>query len=120
MDSTSTHDAPHVHVIPIPTLLAVFGTLIVLTGITVAAAELPLGDWDAAVAIGIATIKASLVAMIFMHLKYDNAFHGLMLLFAIVFVALFLALTLLDEEPDAGQTGDAAVVQLRASLTGAR
>jgi cytochrome c oxidase subunit 4 len=115
MTHASTHDDSHVHVIPVRTLLAVFGTLIALTGITVAAAELPLGEWDAAVAIGIATIKASLVCLIFMHLKYDNAFHGLMLLFAVVFVALFLALTLLDEEPASGQTGDAAVVQLWAS-----
>ena len=115
MMNASINGDTHVHVIPVRTLLGVFGTLIALTAVTVAAAELSLGDWDVAVAMGIATIKASLVALIFMHLKYDNAFHGLMLLFAVVFVALFLALTLLDEESDSGQTGDAAVVELSAN-----
>lgn len=112
MTHASTHDDSHVHVIPIKTLFVVFGTLIALTGITVGVAELQLGEWDATVAIGIATIKATLVALIFMHLKYDNAFHGLILLFAVVFVALFLALTLLDADPNSGQTGDTAVVKL--------
>ena len=115
MTNASTHGDTHVQVVPVRTLIGVFGTLIALTAVTVAAAELSLGDWDVAVAMAIATIKASSVALIFMHLKYDNAFHGLMLLFAVVFVALFLALTLLDEEPDSGQTGDAAVVELSAS-----
>lgn len=98
------------HVVPVRTLLIVFASLITLTGLTVFVADLPLGEWDAAVALGIATVKATLVAAIFMHLKYDSRFHGLLLVFATLFVVLFLALTLLDENSEAGQTGEAEVV----------
>ena len=45
-----------------------------------------------------------------MHLKYDSRFHGLLLVFATLFVVLFLALTLLDENSEAAQTGEAEVV----------
>ena len=98
------------HVVPVRKLLIVFASLITLTGLTVFVADLPLGEWDAAVAIGIATVKATLVAAIFMHLKYDSRFHGLLLVFATLFVVLFLALTLLDENSEAAQTGEAEVV----------
>jgi|GEM_PF-888745 len=98
------------HVVPVRKLLIVFASLITLTGLTVFVADLPLGEWDVAVAIGIATVKATLVAAIFMHLKYDSRFHGLLLVFATLFVVLFLALTLLDENSEAAQTGEAEVV----------
>lgn len=94
-DSIEHSPTPH-HIVPVRTLLMVFGTLIALTVLTVVAAEFPTGDWEAIVAMGIATVKAGLVASVFMHLKYDNAFHGLLLVLSILFVALFLGLTLLD------------------------
>ena len=84
------------HVIPVPVLLGVFFALILLTIATVAATWIDLGGWNVAVAVAIATVKATLVALYFMHLRYDAPLHGLMLLISLAFVALFILVTLLD------------------------
>ena len=41
-------------------------------------------------------MKATLVAAYFMHLRYDKSFNGLVFISSLLFVALFLALTLMD------------------------
>lgn len=84
------------HVIPVPVLLGVFFALILLTIATVAATWIDLGGWNVAVAMAIATVKATLVALYFMHLRYDAPLHGLMLLISLAFVALFILVALLD------------------------
>ncbi len=84
------------HVVPVPVLLAVFATLIVLTAATVGATWVDLGSWNLAIAMGIATVKAALVALYFMHLRYDHPFHALIFVTGLVFLTLFLSLTLLD------------------------
>ncbi len=89
------HAAP-VHVMPVRVLLAVFAVLIGLTFLTVAATWRDFGDWNLAIAIGIAAIKAALVALYFMHLRYDRPFNALIFVTALLFLALFLSLTLLD------------------------
>ena len=76
--------------------LGVFALLMVLTFITVAVSWVDLGNWNLVVALGIATVKASLVALYFMHLRYDNPFNALVFVAALVFLAVFLSLTLLD------------------------
>ncbi len=53
--------------------LMVFGTLLVLTLITVGVSYLDLPEFETViVALAIATVKASLVAMFFMHLKGER------------------------------------------------
>lgn len=84
------------HVMPVPVLLTVFGLLIVLTVATVSATWIDLGDWNLFIALGIATAKAALVALYFMHLRYDHPFNGLIFVTGLVFLALFLSLTMLD------------------------
>ena len=84
------------HVVPVPVLLAVFAVLMVLTGATVAATWIDLGAWNLAIALGIATLKAALVALYFMHLRYDHPLNALIFVVALAFLALFLSLTLLD------------------------
>ncbi len=84
------------HVMPVPMLLAVFFALMALTVLTVTATWVDLGGWTLAIAMGIATIKASLVALYFMHLRYDHPFNGLLFAVALAFLATFIALTLLD------------------------
>ena len=78
------------------TLLMIFGALVMLTLITVAASEISLGAWEVWVSLGIAGIKAMLVAAYFMHLRYDKSFNGLVFISSLLFVALFLAFTLMD------------------------
>jgi cytochrome c oxidase subunit IV len=87
-----------VHVVPLPVLLAVFAALMVLTVVTVvvAAAPFDLGPWSLWIAMGIATLKAGLVALYFMHLRYDHPFNALIFLVALVLLTIFVSLTLLD------------------------
>jgi cytochrome c oxidase subunit 4 len=91
------------HVIPPGVLLAVFAALMVMTAITVAITWVDLGPWNLVAAMAIATLKASLVALYFMHLRYDQPFNALVFVTALAFLALFVVLTLMDTvdaEPD--------------------
>ena len=95
--TAATHSEPHLsHVISVRTLLTVFGLLLGLTALTVIAAQVSFGAWEVWVSLGIASLKATLVAAYFMHLRYDKSFNGLLFLSSLLFVALFLALTLMD------------------------
>ena len=89
---------PMGHVVPPAVLAAVFAVLVILTVITVAAASprFDFGSWNVWIALSIATIKAGLVALYFMHLRYDNPFYGLIFVTALVFLAIFLGIVLLD------------------------
>jgi cytochrome c oxidase subunit 4 len=74
----------------------VFVALCVLTYLTVAATWIDLGEFNIWIALGIATVKAALVALYFMHLRYDHPFNGLIFVASLLFLALFLAITLID------------------------
>ena len=84
------------HVVPIPVLLAVFAMLMVLTVATVSATWVDLGGANLWIAMGVAVVKAALVALYFMHLRYDHPFNALIFTAALVFLALFISLTMLD------------------------
>ena len=68
----------------------VLGALVMLTFITVGASYLNFGNWNVVIAIGIATIKASLVALFFMHLIHDKATSSVIFLISVFFLGLFL------------------------------
>jgi cytochrome c oxidase subunit 4 len=85
-----------VHIVPPRVLLAVFASLIVLTALTYGVTYVDLGALNLWVAIGIAALKATLVALWFMHLRYDRLFHGFVFLAAIAFVFLFIGLAMMD------------------------
>ena len=59
------------HVVPIRTYLAVFAALMVLVGVTVGASFIDLGIASVFIALGIATVKAGLIMLYFMHLRYS-------------------------------------------------
>lgn len=86
------------HVTPPSVYFGTFGALLVLTGLTVAAAQVDLGALNIWVALLIAGAKASLVAMFFMHLKYTNRFNTITFLAGIAFLVIFLAFTMVDTE----------------------
>ena len=89
-------DAAVGHVVPIRTLIGVLATLVALTVITVAVTYVHLGPLNLAVALLIAMVKASLVLLYFMHLRWDRPFHAVVLISALVFVMVFIGLALLD------------------------
>ena len=77
-------------------LMAVFAALMALTAITVAVSYFDFGSLNLIVALGVATIKASLVALWFMHLRYESGLHAFIFLVGIAFLGLFLVITMLD------------------------
>lgn len=60
------------HVVPESTFLKILVALLVLTVVTVLAAQVDLGKWNIVGALFIATVKATLVIAVFMHGKYEN------------------------------------------------
>jgi cytochrome c oxidase subunit 4 len=92
----------HVHVLPMRVLVGVWFGLLVLTFVTVAASWVDFGalmgePWLNLVgALSIAVLKAALVALYFMHLRYDHPFHGFVLITSLAFVALLVFISLQD------------------------
>ena len=78
------------------TTFAVFAALLLLTVVTVLVSYVDLGLGNVAVALLIASAKASLVALFFMHLKGESRLVWGFALVPIVFLALILFGTLID------------------------
>ncbi len=70
--------------------------LLILTAITVAAAYVDLGSGNVVVALTIATIKAMLVALFFMHLLWDKPVNAIIAMAGFLFLGIFLMFCLLD------------------------
>lgn len=79
--------------------IAVFAALMVLTLVTVAVSYLQLSSIGerVTVALIVATVKASLVAVVFMHLKAERPFVYLTLALTGAFIVLVFALPLWSE-----------------------
>jgi cytochrome c oxidase subunit 4 len=84
------------HVMPLRVLGAVLLALLAFTVITVAVTRVDLGRWNLPIAMVIATVKASLVVLYFMHMRYDRPVNALVFVSALLFVTLFVSLALLD------------------------
>jgi len=76
--------------------IAVFAALLLLTAVTVLVSYVDLGLWNAVVALLIASAKASLVALFFMHLKGESRLVWGFALVPIAFLLLILLGTLSD------------------------
>lgn len=124
-----SHEA-HSHHISSPAILwACFAALVALTILTVAVASLvqletfpvqfflpmvfdgPMNlAWlDMPITLAIATAKALLVAVIFMHLQHDKLFNSVLLVGATIFMILFIAMVVLDSsqyQPDVQDYSD--------------
>ncbi len=95
-DHSHSHEAGEHHILPFDVYLKVFGSLIFLTIITVWVAQFNFGAFNGLVAMGIATIKAALVGMYFMHLKHDNKLYSTILVGSVGFLILFWFFTFFD------------------------
>jgi cytochrome c oxidase subunit 4 len=82
---------------PLGTYFAVWAALLVGTFITYEAAKLDLGQYNAAVALIIATTKALLVVLFFMHLKgAGEKLLKLVVISTVFFFLILLALSMAD------------------------
>ena len=84
------------HVVPRKVYFAVFAALLVLTAITTAVAFVDLGPWNTVVALGIAFLKATLVALFFMHVKYSPRLTQIVVAGGMFWLAILIVLTLSD------------------------
>jgi len=92
------HGGPdhHPHVLPYKTYFLVWSALLVLTVVTVGVSYVDFGGANLVIALVVATIKASLVGAIFMHLKYETKFYTVVFVSSLVFVSIFIGITGLD------------------------
>jgi cytochrome c oxidase subunit 4 len=86
----------NVHIGRTRTSVAVWLSLLALTGITITVANMHLGRFSTLTALLIASIKASLVLWFFMHLKYERKLFQFMFLVPIATLTVIIALTFLD------------------------
>lgn len=74
----------------------VWVVLLFLTFVTWRVSFVPLGLMNVTVAMLIASLKASLVALFFMHLRYENKLVWAFALFPLGFLSLIIMGTLVD------------------------
>ena len=100
------HDLAHEphgvgHIVSPKILIATAAALIALTALTVTASkiafeQLEMRELTIIVALGIALLKASLVCLFFMHLRWDRPFNGFILVGSLSLVVLFITFALTD------------------------
>jgi cytochrome c oxidase subunit IV len=77
--------------------LGIFATLVILTVVTAAVAVINLGPFNPIIALGIATTKALLVALFFMHVYGSSErMTKVVIVSALFFLMLLLTLSLAD------------------------
>jgi cytochrome c oxidase subunit IV len=107
-----SHDTPHDpahgqhahgvgHVVSPKILIATALALLALTAMTVFAAKIKfeaieMEELNIILALGIALVKASLVCLFFMHLRWDRPFNAFVLICSLAFVALFITFAMTD------------------------
>ena len=84
------------HVVPVSVYIGVFLALIVLTVVTAWIATVDLGVFNFTVAIGIALLKASLVILYFMHVKYSDKLTKMVIGSGLFTLLLLLFITMTD------------------------
>ncbi|MEP7271569.1 MAG: cytochrome C oxidase subunit IV family protein [Acidobacteriota bacterium] len=88
------------HIVPIRVYLAIFGILMVLTGATVFAAYFDLehiwGPLNAIVAMSIALLKATLVVLYFMHVRYSSRLTQVIVFAGIFWFVIMIVFMMTD------------------------
>jgi cytochrome c oxidase subunit 4 len=94
-DAHATTHEEH-HVLPDRLAVLVWIGLLILTAITVSASVLFPGAVGIVTAMIVTPLKAALILMYFMHLKYEKPGFVIMFLVAVGILAIFLGLTFFD------------------------
>ena len=84
------------HIVPTRTYYLIFLTLMVCTAITVAMAFIDLGPLNVVVAMTIAVLKATLVVLFFMHVKYSTQLTWAVVAGSVFWLGILLVMTLGD------------------------
>ena len=93
----SNHNSASEHISSVGSSVAIWLALLAGTGITVAAAFIDLGPFNTIVALVIATTKAILVVLFYMHVKYTHEkLTGLVIVSALFWLFILLTLSMAD------------------------
>lgn len=88
-ESHSSHGGPKIYT-------ANLFALLFLTIITVGAASFDFGSANVVIALAIASVKATLVALFFMHLIWDKSTNAIIAMAGFLFLGIFLMFDFLD------------------------
>lgn len=92
----ATQHASEHHVSDVGTYVKVYVALLVLTFVTVALMWVNLSPFNAFLAMLVATIKAYLVVMFFMHQKYETQVNRVVFFGSVVFLAILTFFCVID------------------------
>jgi cytochrome c oxidase subunit 4 len=84
------------HIVSPKVYFVIFAALMIGTALTVWAAFQNFGKFNIVIALSIATIKAALVVLYFMHARYSPKRTQLVIICSVFWLAIMLALTLSD------------------------
>jgi cytochrome c oxidase subunit IV len=84
------------HVVPTRIYYTIFGILMLCTYLTVQIAFFDLGIFNTVAALTIAVLKATLVVLFFMHVKYSTRLTWAVVIASLFWLAILLTLTLSD------------------------
>jgi cytochrome c oxidase subunit 4 len=86
----------HTHIDSVGTYVKVLVALLVATGVTTAVARVDLGSFSIVVALAIASVKMTLVALFFMHVRHSTKLTRLVVLGGLLWLGILLVLTMTD------------------------
>ncbi|RKE03655.1 cytochrome C oxidase subunit IV family protein [Marinifilum flexuosum] len=86
----------HTHIVKYKTYVYVLIVLLFMTFVSVAVTEIDLGPYTVTMALLLASIKSVLVLLIFMHLKFDKKFYGIMVASVFLLLACVIVITFMD------------------------
>jgi cytochrome c oxidase subunit 4 len=98
------------HISSVKLYVAIFLALMVGTALTVAAAFVDMGALNNVVAMGIALVKATLVVLFFMHVRYSSRLTAMIVSSAVLFLAILFGLTLVDYFTRSNEFVDPALI----------
>ncbi|MFT4592939.1 MAG: cytochrome c oxidase subunit 4 [Phycisphaerales bacterium] len=95
------HEGGIGHIVPVKFLAFICGILLFLTAVTVWVSrydftEINIAEMGIITALAVATVKATIVGLYFMHLRWDRPFIAFIFVGSILFVVLFIGIALTD------------------------
>jgi len=84
------------HILPVRLYLGIFAVLLLFTALTIWAAFQNFGPMNDVIALGIAVIKASLVVLYFMHVRYQSRLVSVAVVTGIAWLGVLVMLVLMD------------------------
>ena len=84
------------HIVPRKTYFLIFFALLVLTAVTTSVAFINLGNFNIVVDLLIAGLKASLVILFFMHVKFSTKITKMFVIAGFFWLFIMMAITMTD------------------------